>query len=315
MTAIGPRPAEERAVVASVVYASLFEYPLTLAQLRETLIDVSADEDTLAEWYRSSACLQAVVEHREGYYFPRGRGDLLATRAAREALSRKLLGEAHGLLALVRGMPFVRMVAISGSLAHLNAEREADLDLFVVTGPGRVWSVTLSTLVLARLLGWRSRLCLNYVVSERALAVEPADLFSANQILHLQPLAGGPVYRRFLDANPFVARRYPGFRGRDIPGSLPAWPRVRSAVERLLDWTVAPLFERLCRHVYGLHLRRRARTWQTRDQVRLEPECLKLHTCSHRQEVLDRFARALADAEAALDAARGEEWRPARAVR
>ena len=64
-------------------------------------------------------------------------------------------------------MPFVRMVALSGSLAHLNADGEADLDLFVITAPGRVWSVTLTTLLRARLLGWRRRLCLNYVVSER----------------------------------------------------------------------------------------------------------------------------------------------------
>ncbi len=85
-------------------------------------------------------------------------------------------------------MPFVRMVALSGSLAHLNAEGSADLDLFVITAPHRVWSVTVATVVLSKLLGWRKRLCMNYVVSERALAIEPQDLFSANQIIHLRPV-------------------------------------------------------------------------------------------------------------------------------
>ena len=87
-------------------------------------------------------------------------------------------------------MPFVRMVALSGSLAHLNAEGSADLDLFVITAPNRVWSVTVATVVLSKLLGWRKRLCMNYVVSERAMAIEPRDLFSANQIIHLRPLIG-----------------------------------------------------------------------------------------------------------------------------
>ena len=88
------------------------------------------------------------------------------TRARREALSRELLDRDRRILSLVAGMPFVRMVALSGSLAHLNAEGSADLDLFVITAPERVWSVTVAAVVLSKLLGWRKHLCMNYVVSE-----------------------------------------------------------------------------------------------------------------------------------------------------
>ena len=42
-----PTRTQELAVLRSVVYASLFDYPLTLAQLRATLVEVSADEATL----------------------------------------------------------------------------------------------------------------------------------------------------------------------------------------------------------------------------------------------------------------------------
>ena len=130
------------------------------------------------------------MEHRDGWYFPAGRGDLVATRARREALSRELLDRDRQILSLVAGMPFVRMVALSGSLAHLNAEGSADLDLFVITAPRRVWSVTVAALVLSKLLGWRKHLCMNYVVSERAMTIAPEDLFSANQIIHLRPITG-----------------------------------------------------------------------------------------------------------------------------
>jgi hypothetical protein len=192
------------------------------------------------------------------------------------------------------------MVALSGSLAHLNAEGEADLDLFVITAPGRVWSVTFTTLIAARLLGWRRHLCLNYVVSERAPMVGPADLFSANQIIHLQPLTGARVYRRFIEANRFVERFYPNFRPRRIDVDRTerrrVWRAFRRAAEMAMDFTIAPLYERFCRVVYAGHLRRRAHTWRSRDQVRLEPECLKLHTSSHRREVMERFEDALAQA-------------------
>ena len=202
----------EQAFLQSVIYASLFDYPVTLEQLREGLLGHSATERDLSRCYASSLLLQAAVEWVEPYYFPRGRRDLLETRRRREARSRQLLADLAKPMALMTAMPFVRMVALSGSLAHLNAEGEADLDLFVITKPGRVWSVTVTALAIARLFGWRARLCLNYVISERALMVGPADLFCANQIVYLQPVSGHSTYLSFLKSNRFVERFYPNFR-------------------------------------------------------------------------------------------------------
>jgi hypothetical protein len=294
---------QERAFLQSVVYASLFDYPVTSTQLCHALIGEQADEETLAAWYAASPALNAVVESCDGYYFPRGRRDLLAVRQRRERVSRQLLDELASPLTMISALPFVRMVALSGSLAHLNGDGEADLDLFIITAPRRVWSVTLTALVLARLCGWRKRLCVNYVVSERELMVAPADLFSANQIVHLQPLEGEESYRRFLAANRFVRRFYPNFRPRPLTGALrerrPLTTVLRRAVkllEPLLDWTFAPTYERLCRLAYSRHLRSKAHTWRSRDQVRMDGECLKLHTSSHRHEVMERFEQTLEDA-------------------
>jgi hypothetical protein len=299
-----PTRAEELAVLRSVVYASLFDYPLTLAQLRATLVEVSADEATVAAWWRHSEFLQSAIEHRDGWYFPAGRGDLVQTRRRREVLSRDLLERDRRLIALVSRIPFVRMVAVSGSLAHLNAERSADLDLFVITAPHRVWSVTLSVLVIARLLGWRKRMCLNYVISEAALAIAPGDLFSANQIIHLRPIVGHEVFARFIAANPFVREFYPNFAAGQQANGPTGQQANRPTLERLMNVAIAPLFERASRWIYGRHLARKSATWQSRDQVRLEPECLKLHTSSHRAETLRRF-------ELAVDATVRHAKRPA----
>jgi hypothetical protein len=284
-----PSAIEERAVLQSVVYAALFDYPLTVAQLRDALIGVAADEATLLRWFAQSDYLQQRLEYADGQFFPRGRRDLLATRARREAISRALLDELQQPLRLVTRMPFVRMVALSGSLAHLNAEADADLDLFVVTAPRRVWTTTVTILACARLMGWRRRLCLNYVVSEQAMWVAPADLFSANQIVHMQPLTGAATYASFLAANRFVARFYPNFAGRTLASDATA----ASWFEPIINLTVGPFLEWACRLLYRTHLNRQAHTWRSRDQVRLDAECLKLHTHSHRRTVMEQFERAL----------------------
>jgi hypothetical protein len=287
-----PTRDQELAVIASVIYASLFDYPLTLDQLHASLIRVRTDADTIAAWWRNSERLQAAIEHRDGWYFPAGRGDLITTRARREALSRELLDRDRRILSLVARLPFVRMVALSGSLAHLNAEGAADLDLFVITAPERVWSVTVATLVLAKLLGWRKRVCLNYVVSERAMAIAPPDLLSANQIIHLRPVSGPDVFARFVKANGFVCTFYPNFELKDL--KTLRRQDLKTFCERLLSLGPAQIAERCARSLYGWHLRRRAATWQSRDQVRLEAECLKLHTSSHRTTTLQRFDAAMA---------------------
>jgi hypothetical protein len=293
-----PTRAQELAVLRSVTYAAMFDYPLTLEQLHASLIEVRADAGTVASWWRNSELLQATVDHRDGWYFPAGRGDLIPTRARREAISRALLDRDQAILSFVGAMPFVRMVALSGSLAHLNAEHSADLDLFVITAPRRVWSVTMALLVIARLCGWRKRMCLNYVISESALQVAPADLFSANQIIHLRPLTGGALFSRFVDANPFVGRCYPNFTAPAANGERQSL--AQRVLERLLSFGIAPAMERAARALYGWHLNRRSARWQSRDQVRLEPECLKLHTSSHRAAALERYEATVA---AALHAA------------
>ena len=287
-------PAQELAVLQSVTYASLFDYPLTLAQLRESLIGLEADESTILSWWRHSALLQAVVDYRDGLFFPAGRTDLVPTRARREALSRDLLHRDRRVCAMVAGLPFVRMVALSGSLAHLNAERSADVDLFVITAANRVWFVTVVALLVSKIMGWRQRLCLNYVVSEQDLAIAPADLFSANQIIHLRPVMGWATYQRFVDANPFVARTYPNFGLGVRPSAISDRRWWLTVVEHVLALGVAPLAEQICRAAYRWHLSKRSARWRSGDQVRLDDGCLKLHTSSHREETMERFEEAVA---------------------
>ena len=294
-----PTREQELAVLQSVVYASLFDYPLTLDQLHATLVGVRANPDAVATWWRNSSLLQSAVEHRDGWYFPAGRGDLIATRARRETLSRELLDRDRRILSFVAGMPFVRMVALSGSLAHLNAEGSADLDLFVITAPRRVWSVTVTAVVLSKLLGWRKRLCMNFVVSESAMKISPQDLFSANQIIHLRPITGQAVFERFVGSNAFVRRFYQNFELRVEP--KPQAPSPRPLLERALSLGPAQFVEWTARRLYGWYLQRRSAMWQSRDQVRLEPECLKLHTSSHRASILERFERAMLDAQQGVD--------------
>jgi hypothetical protein len=295
-----PQPAlagDELAIARSVLYASLFQYPLTLAQLRQTLIESAQTPSQILATYDASRRLQASVEYRDGFFFPRGRHDLVQERRRREARSRRFLARHRRLLALVSAMPYVRMVALSGSIAHLNLDRGGDLDLFIVTRGRRVWSVTVAVLLIAKIMRQRRLLCANFVVSDERLSLEPQDLFTASQIIHLKPLVGQRVYRQLLAANPFVKRFYPNFHRAD--GALllrrgASLDRAKAIVEGILAGPSA-VAERICQWAYRTYLLRRSASWHSPEQVRLEPDCLKLHTQSHRRSIHERFDRAIRD--------------------
>ena len=289
--------ADEFAIARSVLYAALFDYPLTLAQLRQTLIEsVQAPSQILTTYDRSQA-LQRVIDYRDGFFFPRGRYDLVGERRRREARSRAFLRRHRVLLALVCALPYVRMVALSGSIAHLNLEGNGDLDLFIVTRGRRVWSTTVLIIILAKLLHRRRSVCANFVIADSKLELGQDDLFTASQIVHLKPLVGGDVFLRFVAANPFVRSFYPNFHptGSRHLSFKPRWGLggLKSAAEWLLTFPSLAA-EICCRRAYRAYLRRQSPTWHSPEQVQLEDECLKLHTRSHRRSVMERFEEAVA---------------------
>lgn len=287
---------DEEAIARSVLFASLFDYPLTLAQLRQTLIESRQTPSRILSTYHQSAALRAVIDCRDGVFFPRGRQDLPGVRRDRERASLAFL-ERHDLfLRLVCAMPFVRMVALSGSVAHLNLEEQGDLDLFVVTRGRHAWTVAVALVLLAKLLRCRHVVCANFVMADTRLDLGPGDLFTASQIVHLRPLIGHDVHRALVAANPFVYRCYPNAH---VPVRASRPSAVGRAVRRAVEFVLAGpavLLEACSRVAYRRYLRARAAQWTSPEQVCLDADRLKLHTRSHRHSVLRRFDRLVDEA-------------------
>lgn len=286
----------EQAVLRAVTYASLFQFPLTLAELRRTVVGHTIDDLGLINLYRSSQFLQDRLDHRRGYFLPVGCDDWIAERSVREVRSLRFIHRHERFLDALCALPGISLLSVSGSLAHLNATADADLDLFIVTKGARVWSVTLAVVVLAKLMRVRKSVCANFVVADTDLAVEPQDEFCANQIIHLRPITGSDTYRRFLEANPFVRAIYPNFDPREKtrwPFRPAAWtPRVKRALELTLA-IPSGVIEWTCRLTYGWYLRRRVKRWASPDQVRLTRTQLKLHGNSHRRAIHDQLSDAV----------------------
>jgi hypothetical protein len=232
----------EHAVHAALVYADLFDFPLRADEVHRFLPEYTA---TLSEVER------ALVDwpSRAGYYFLRGRNQVVDRRLAREAIAADLWATARHFGRLFWTIPFVRMVGVTGSLAVNNAARGDDIDFMLVTQPKRLWTaraLAVGVVRLARLS--RAHICPNYLVTTSALGLRQRNLFTAHELVQLVPLSGRVAYQQLLGANSWVWQYLPN--ASPSPPALAAerlpWAHggARSLAERALADGFGSRFER-----------------------------------------------------------------------
>jgi hypothetical protein len=199
----------DHAILATVAYADIFDFPLDRLEVHRDLIGVGATADA------TFAALDGLVARGQlaeaaGHVTLPGREALRALRRERRARANLLWPTARRYGLRIARLPFVRLVAVSGSLAANNPDPRADLDYLIVTAPGRLWLVRAMTILIVRAARLRGvQLCPNYLLTTRALALARRELYTAHELLQIAPLAGDATYRRMLADNRWAAEWLP----------------------------------------------------------------------------------------------------------
>ena len=227
-----------------------------------------------------SPFLQQALGMKWGFYFLKGKEYMVRERLNRHARAQmkwKILRKVAPFLAAV---PFVRALAVSGSLALSNTKASSDLDLFVVARFGRIWTARLFLLVVTQFLGRRRKywnqeapdmVCLNHYIGDESLAM-PADvqnLYTAVQYSLHVPLFGRDILTAFRQHNSFWIGRF--VHGAVLPGISHGYEidlaSSASTLKHFFEaWLMEPiggLVEELARHlqlwfIHRHHMRGRA---------------------------------------------------------
>jgi hypothetical protein len=191
--------------VQTLVYADVFDYALTSSEIHRYLIGTGAAAQDIQETLNGNRLVPHFIERHGEFYTLPGRSVAVAVRQRRQAIANRLWPHALRYGRLIARLPFVRMVAVTGALAVDNVEPEADIDLLVVTQPGRLWlcrALVIAVVKLARRRG--DVICPNYFLSERVLELAERNLFTAHEFAQMVPLAGQPVYHHMRALNRWV---------------------------------------------------------------------------------------------------------------
>jgi hypothetical protein len=225
------RPAVERAILLTLAYADIFDYPLTVAEVHRYLVGAAAPPAAIRAALEGGRLARRSLVHHGGYVMLPGREAIVAKRQRRAAVAAKLWPRALRYGRAVARLPFVRMVAVTGALAMDNVEPEADIDFLIVTEPGRLWLCRALVIGIVRLAArWNDRLCPNYFLSEQALVIREHTLYTAHELVQMVPLAGLATYQRMRRLNPWADTFLPNADGppRHSPaGRVPDHPANR----------------------------------------------------------------------------------------
>jgi len=281
------------AALRAVIYADMFDYPLSAAEIARYLPETRSTEGEVASCFGTPSASAPLTRVGTQYCLP-GREAIVATRQRRLDHSKPLWRRASAISGILSLTPFVRMVAVTGALAVDNAIEGDDVDLLVVTAPGRVWTVRAFILALGRLLPG-PKLCPNYVISESTLTLSPRDLYRAREIAQMVPLYGLETYRRMLDANGWARTYLPNaFDDRRLDARAPRAlsSLVKGALERIADAVGIVALERWERE---RRIRRaRASGRLPNASAILDEEQCKAHYTDHAAMILRRYEQALA---------------------
>lgn len=240
------------------------------------------------EALRPGSLIARVVTVRGPWVCLAGREHLVEVRKRRQMWARRLWPKAVAYARQVAALPFVRMVAVTGALAVDNVQPHDDIDLFIITEPGRLWLCRGLVILLVR---WAARrgdvICPNYFLSSAALRLPERDLFTAHKVAQMVPVAAHDVYREFRRQNAWTARWLPNAVGPPRwVGDEPVSRAWRRCIEPLLRSPVGAVLETWERN---RKVRRFAREAGDHPEAYFSPDHCKGHFGGHRQAVLTAF--------------------------
>ena len=215
-------PLIEQAILSTVAYADIFDYPLTEDEIHWYLWGVSASREEVAYKLRAGSFCRAALsfiacgddEACAGYYPLRGREATVELRRRRERVAAPLWRKACSYARMIARLPFVRMVALTGSLAVGNVERGSDIDYLIITEHGRLWLCRASVIGLGHWAATQGDIiCPNYFLSENALVFGEQNLYTARELTQMIPLYGLDTYYQLLARNPWVHQYLPNAKG------------------------------------------------------------------------------------------------------
>ena len=250
----------ELAILKTLVYFDIFDYPLSEKDIKNFLECYISDEIFASALLQLS--LDKIIFRVDQFYSLQNNRQRAEERMQGNLRAQSLIVKATRIGAFLYKFPYVRAVAVSGSLSKNYADKKADIDFFIITKANRLWIArTILHLFkkLTFLVGKQNFFCMNYFVDEEALIIPEKNIYTAVEIVTLLPVAGTFTLNKFFEKNQWTKKWLPCY---EYKRNLKTAERG-SGFKKFTEWFFnGRTGEKLDRFLYKLTTRR----WQKKEQ-------------------------------------------------
>ncbi len=202
-------------ILKTLIYADIFDYPLTKEEIwRFFICEKPVNQNRIEKSL-------FFFDSKHGYFYLKKREHIVEKRKIKEKESQKKLQIAQQISSLLSIIPSVYLIGVSGNLSMNNAGGKDDIDIFVISKRGTLWSTRLLIVLFLRIMGKHrgkfdknveNKICINMLLDETAIEIPSnrRNLYTAHEVIQMKPLfIRGDMYRRFIAANDWVKKFLP----------------------------------------------------------------------------------------------------------
>ncbi|OGH08883.1 MAG: hypothetical protein A2152_02735 [Candidatus Levybacteria bacterium RBG_16_35_6] len=206
---------DKQAVLKTLKYSDLFNCPQTEEDIKKFLIKRIKKGDL------NKVLSSPQISRKSGFYFLSGRDEIVNLKKRREKESLLKIKKAGRFIKLLSKIPSVLLIGISGSVSVKNAQKNDDIDLFIITETNTLWATRFLMIILLKLCGvYRKRdeknvkdkFCVNMFLAEDALGLsaERRNMYIAREISQLMPIfQRDKIYEKFILKNDWIGKFMP----------------------------------------------------------------------------------------------------------
>jgi len=318
----------EKSIIATLVYYDVLNRPLTGWEVFKYLVRLRSIQEIRSNPYLEGQTFtegltlsrdprnqtsnldfvleilekSELVEQKNGFYFLKGRSKIVKQRIERQKIADQKWKKARRAIRFLQALPYIRLVAVSGSLAMNNTKEESDIDLLIITKAGRIWTCRALATLYFHLIGQRrhgnltkNRFCLNHYITDSSLEIPWPSLYNAQTYAHLVPLwQKKGLYHKFQKANKWIGQYLVNY-SINQKGYLTRLESnqflglIRKFREWILDNWFGDLLEFFLKKVQEKKIKKEPLTFKSGGRVSFDDQQLEFHPDSPEKNILERY--------------------------
>lgn len=311
----------EKSIIATVAYYDALDYPLTGFEVFKYLINPlhiskisGMSQNTEIEPLENINLLNVLkileednlkfyINQKNGFYFLRGRDEIVQTRIERQKISDQMWKKAKRVIKWLQFLPYIKIIAVSGSLAMYNTKQESDIDLLIITQNKRIWTTRFLITLFLQAIGQRrhgrktaGRFCLNHYITNKSLKINFPSLYNAQTYAHMVLVLENEqgIYNRFQFENRWITDYLTSYDLQKLDNQRKIKNNsflgfIAKAKESVLNTFIGSVLEKILGFFQKYHIKHHPLKNEKGGRILADDNQLEFHPLSPETKILDKY--------------------------